>query len=345
MQKFLKLSTVSISAIVAATNANAAGYTCEELIEYTSCNPGYYLDFEYASVCPEEYFYATGICSYDYSDPSYGYDQESCEAEDGIYYEYGCMSYEMSDFVDAPAKVMAICAECPAGSSCAGGTEPKTECSPGTYQPNTKQITCLTTPAGNYSQWGAAQYTACEAGTYQPNAGQGSCLTCPAGSYCADVGMVEHTLCEIGQYQEETGAKVCKTCYSTYLEDIDGNTVVATTAAKGSKTRTDCYIGDDILFRNNKGIYKFSKDCHFVHTTFFSHEAASESECMDGYSWVVDNTGAGYCISFYRGYCEEQSANAKFYWDTELGVCNCKDGLKWVDSNGSDTPGSGVGCR
>ena len=43
MNKLLKLTGVSVLAIMATANANAAGYTCEELIEYTSCNTGYAL--------------------------------------------------------------------------------------------------------------------------------------------------------------------------------------------------------------------------------------------------------------------------------------------------------------
>ena len=43
MNKLLKLTGVSILTIMATANANAAGYTCEELIEYTSCNTGYAL--------------------------------------------------------------------------------------------------------------------------------------------------------------------------------------------------------------------------------------------------------------------------------------------------------------
>ena len=43
MNKLLKLTGVSILAVMATANANAAGYTCEELIEYTSCNTGYAL--------------------------------------------------------------------------------------------------------------------------------------------------------------------------------------------------------------------------------------------------------------------------------------------------------------
>ena len=37
---------VSISAILSTTGANAAGYTCEELVEYTSCNPGYAFTYD-----------------------------------------------------------------------------------------------------------------------------------------------------------------------------------------------------------------------------------------------------------------------------------------------------------
>jgi len=43
MNKLLKLSAVSMLTIVATTAANAAGYTCEDLIEYTSCNENYAL--------------------------------------------------------------------------------------------------------------------------------------------------------------------------------------------------------------------------------------------------------------------------------------------------------------
>jgi len=55
MQKFFKLSTVSLLAIITANGARAAGYTCEELIEYTSCNTGYAL-LEGDCVCDGGYY-------------------------------------------------------------------------------------------------------------------------------------------------------------------------------------------------------------------------------------------------------------------------------------------------
>ena len=51
--KKIKLCGVSLCTLLAATGANAAGYTCEELIEYTSCNPGYYLNA--GTSCPAGY--------------------------------------------------------------------------------------------------------------------------------------------------------------------------------------------------------------------------------------------------------------------------------------------------
>ncbi len=68
MQKLLKISSVSILAIVAGTNANGAGYTCEELVEYTSCNDGYYLN--------------NGECIERSSCPSGSYLKVTCPADD-----------------------------------------------------------------------------------------------------------------------------------------------------------------------------------------------------------------------------------------------------------------------
>ncbi len=73
MNKFLKLTGVSVLAIVATTGANAAGYTCEELIEYTACNDGWYLndgDCIESTTCPSgsylRPFCSVGDCALDY---------------------------------------------------------------------------------------------------------------------------------------------------------------------------------------------------------------------------------------------------------------------------------------
>ena len=100
MQKILKLSAVSLLVIVATTNANAAGYTCENLIEYTSCNDGYELSMAecvdiptcnagaYAlRQCPDGYILETGVCV-DGSDASSGNGFGDCQYD--AYYEYAC---------------------------------------------------------------------------------------------------------------------------------------------------------------------------------------------------------------------------------------------------------------
>ena len=64
MTKFFKLTGVSILAIMATANANAAGYTCEELIEYTSCNAGYALtDGDCIRLCDAGYYLNGDTCS------------------------------------------------------------------------------------------------------------------------------------------------------------------------------------------------------------------------------------------------------------------------------------------
>ena len=104
MNKLLKLTGVSMLAIMTATNANAAGYTCEELVEYTSCNPGYSLTVN-DTRCPDGYMYLENMChSYDYLYE--GYSREACENEevdmDFHYYGNICVedtAQEMTDGV------------------------------------------------------------------------------------------------------------------------------------------------------------------------------------------------------------------------------------------------------
>jgi len=107
MNKFLKLTGVSMLAIVAASNANAAGYTCEELIEYTSCNAGYYLYTMTSSDCPAGYQYGKDVC---YNEDTGFYPdtpQSECAAWEspvGIFLGDGCFGYDdeaTEDFIPA----------------------------------------------------------------------------------------------------------------------------------------------------------------------------------------------------------------------------------------------------
>lgn len=130
MQKLIKLTGVSILAIVASVNANAAGYTCEELIEYTSCNDGYVLtsdnwtgkcvevptcnagSFANAS-CPDGYWLATGVCE---NAVARAETKEECDEYDGTWYDMSCAlnGYNPNDDTVANLPVSYACSACPA---------------------------------------------------------------------------------------------------------------------------------------------------------------------------------------------------------------------------------------
>ncbi len=125
MQKILKLSAMSVLAVITASGANAAGYTCEELIEYTSCNAGYTLSAHrcvymptcsagsYSTQsCPDGYTYSSDWCWEDGYWDSIGGGND-CTGES---YGMGCLinkedegSYEITDLIP----VEYTCASCP----------------------------------------------------------------------------------------------------------------------------------------------------------------------------------------------------------------------------------------
>jgi len=169
MNKLFKLTGVSMLAIVAASGANAAGYTCEELVEYTSCNPGYYLE---KAECPDEYTYYSSLCRYSPDDGASYLDECSKEECDGdefcTYLGTGC-AYALraegeSAFIQTGEDGM--CNLCPVGSICAGGTAGAIQCPAGSY--------CATT--------GLSQPTGkCNVGTYSyAGATSASCTACPS---------------------------------------------------------------------------------------------------------------------------------------------------------------------
>ncbi|MBR2412759.1 MAG: hypothetical protein IKB10_03800 [Alphaproteobacteria bacterium] len=134
MQKLIKLTGVSILAIVASVNANAAGYTCEELIEYTSCNDGYYLSDKkcienitcpagnyLATSCPEGLTYHKGWCLLACGADCYrfGLDyptQEDCTDMGETWYGAGCANeseeYDSLNEVSFSAPT-STCTSCP----------------------------------------------------------------------------------------------------------------------------------------------------------------------------------------------------------------------------------------
>jgi len=343
MQKILKLSTVSMLAIMTANGANAAGYTCEELVEYTSCNPGYHLKNSDV-VCPSGYIWRTGIC-WDYAEYTEGKSKEYCQSEQGelVYAGDKCVKEECVEngcnrddyeVTASPVSATVSCDECPAGSFCNGGIASPTKCGLGTYQPNTGQSSCLTTPAGNYSGAGATNYTACSAGSYQPSAGKSSCVTCPAGSYCATTGLTAVSgVCADGSYATG-GATSCTQCLPTGLVDSNGNEVLATTGGTGAGSLAACYVSPDTHFKNDKGIYHYKSDCSAYNLTPFDISTATEAEkqarCEDlGGTWYAEINNE---MDQIPEYCEsDKPYQVPSSIDTEEECWNSGYNLTWFD--------------
>ena len=205
MQKILKLTGVSMLAVMVAANANAAGYTCEELIEYTSCNPGYYLQNQSCAgdndeimsdvcECDGEYHGAVSSkeeCNIDEHCAGYGY---------ATFYETACVSD--GEWV-APLSGTVTCNECPAGSTCAGNTAGATPCPAGSY--------CATA--------GLSQPTGkCNVGTYSTG-GATACTTCPVSGLTDAWGDV------VSVTTESTGSTSSSECFvakGTLFEDAKG---------------------------------------------------------------------------------------------------------------------------
>ncbi|MBR2412189.1 MAG: hypothetical protein IKB10_00785 [Alphaproteobacteria bacterium] len=259
MNKFLKLTGVSILAVVATTNANAAGYTCEELIEYTSCNAGYYLTLAAngtAMVCPDGYptMLTNGICIEHYQETilTSVTSEEDCYYEDpngenaaewtpgifcvGAVDEFGVEANDYTTLVEGSTYGY-TCIQCPAGSTCAGNTAGAT--------------------------------------------------LCPAGSYCATAGLSQPTgKCNVGTYSTG-GATACTSCPASGLTDANGNVVSVTTESTGSTSSSACFVAKGTLFKDNKGIYKYTDNCEYgnfdrLGDAFYESDNGS---CMNGYEY------------------------------------------------------------
>ena len=322
MNKILKLTGVSMLAIVAASNANAAGYTCEELIEYTSCNQGYYLNsgkcIESATcgagnylmeTCPDGYVYSDAWCL----DAEWvnAWSKEECEDFGAKWYGAGCVKGDKDD----PDSWMWAGAS---GFDASVMSVTCTPCAAGSYQPSAGQYEC----------------SVCVAGTYQPESGKTSCIDAPVGNYVAGVGATAYTACPV-----------------TGLTDKDGNTVVATTASTGSTSPAACVVGEEHYFTDTKGTYHYTSDCWYAawDISVTTEEqcaliAARESVVTDT-EWVWDGEncrleGVGHNVSSSFAPATEEECNEAIipsggmgyvYWEDNQCMCE----YEWIfDENG-----------
>jgi len=300
MQNILKLTGVSVLAIVTATNANAAGYTCEELIEYTSCNDGYVLfggkceqmptscdAGYYHSICPDGYEFSTNWCSESSYTYWYADSEEDCYNDNGDTFGARCLKDEstdfMSDFSEASFTVTDItqCKVCPAGASCAGGTlaqSVKVVCTPGKYQPNTGQTSCISAP--------------------------------------------------VGYYAFGNGSTASVKCPTTGLTDENNNSVVATTVGAGASSVSQCIIPDTVYFTDQIGRYHYKTSCsHDTRTPYDEacelNRIAREEYCNTEYKDMPDEYAS--CMeTIGSNGCGCDNYDESFFYDENTGAYGCE---------------------
>ena len=127
-----------------------AGYYCNQLAATAvsgDCKAGFYCETGSTSETPSD-----GIC------PTGSY----CPSKSSTY--TSCPAGEFGNH-----EGLAACYDCPAGFTCAGGTDSPVIC-----------------PAGYYCVARSSSPEACAKGTYTPFEGQFECIDCPYGFYCDD---------------------------------------------------------------------------------------------------------------------------------------------------------------
>ncbi|MBR2412268.1 MAG: hypothetical protein IKB10_01220 [Alphaproteobacteria bacterium] len=305
MNKFLKLTGVSMLAIMTASGANAAGYTCEELIEYTSCNAGYYLT-DSGSLCPEGSTYGTGYCGWTDSDPEIDVSEEDCTGTGVSYIAEVCYEFEDTGamvVVAEPNHATAnTCSECPAGSYCPAGSESPTPCPAGSY--------CAGTKLGAVSG-------VCAIGSYSL-AGATACSTCPAsGLTDANGNVVSVTTASTGS----TSSSACFVAKETEFKDSKGTYKYTDNCAFGNfNERADCEAAEDAEWADEGT----TGTCYCTGDyPFWNYDRE------DGIAGCSD---ANYVSK--KSYCEVDYGGT-WVWDYEnfTGICDCPDDQEWIEDS------------
>ena len=71
------------------------------------------------------------------------------------------------------------------------------------------RLSCSDSPSGHYSSQGELYYTECSIGTYQPDSGQSLCHQASAGNIVTTTSAVNQTPCTPGSYQPQIGQTAC----------------------------------------------------------------------------------------------------------------------------------------
>ncbi|MBR2412276.1 MAG: hypothetical protein IKB10_01260 [Alphaproteobacteria bacterium] len=294
MQKILKLTGVSMLAVMTASGAHAAGYTCEELIEYTSCNPGYYLQNQSCAGDNDEIMFDVCECDGEYHGAVSS--KEECNIDEhcagygyATFYETACVSD--GEWV-SPLSGAVTCNECPAGSTCAGNTAGVTPCPAGSY--------CATA--------GLSQPTGkCAVGSFA-GAGATACTSCPStgltdingvvvNATTASAGSTSITACIVGsesQFKDNKGVyhykSECAFDYATLTINNESECV-----ATGGEWYADDGNEEYFCYLDNI-VPETEEECVASGLEWVEMEMNSACGCQDGESVTVSPGRTGiYC--------------------------------------------------
>jgi len=168
------------------------------------------------------------------------------------------------------------------------GSISQTECSPGTYQNLSGQISCNDADPGYFVLNSASTIQSeCLQGNYQPLSGQSSCLNASAGYYVTNSGSTNQTACPPGTY-------------NPYIASINSTSCINTSpgyfaANAGSANQTACVPG---TFQSNYN----QTECIDSSPGFYVSNSGSANQTACSVGTYQPGTNQTNCIDSSPGY-------------------------------------------
>ena len=145
--------------------------------------------------------------------------------------------------------------------------------------------------------------------------------------------------CAIGTYS--TGgatSALCTSCPASDLTDANGNVVSVTTESTGSTSSSACFVAKGTLFKDSKGIYKYTDNCDYGNYPAL-FEIPEEDTCPDGWhsAWDIDLNNH-FCFKVPTTPSECAAISDTDWYEGEEDVedgCHCRYDLGfYVDDDG-----------
>ncbi len=223
-------------------------------------------------------------------------------------------------YLPASSTTCLACTEgywCPSSTktySYSSSIQGRTECSAGTYQPDTGQTSCLSADKGYYvSGTAKTEQTPCTGATYAANTGQASCTACPtATNDTANVSSYGYwnTSSEAGNHTVRAG------CYALFK---------AKTLDDGAMTNYRCYVDSGA---DTYGVDGTSKTC-WVNRTELTCDGGYYNATFNNSSTATQYTANKTLTNLYANACTNVGAG-NWSADESLTRTACESGLTTI---------------